>query len=38
MKFIVSYVSVAFEFDGSVQRKERFGYPLPALPPRANMT
>jgi len=25
MKFIVSYVSVAFEFDGSVQRKERFG-------------
>jgi ATP-dependent DNA helicase RecG len=31
MKFIVSYVSVAFEFDGSVQRKERFAYPLPAL-------
>jgi len=31
MKFIVSYISVAFEFDGSVQRKERFAYPLPAL-------
>ena len=31
MKFIISYVSVAFEFDGSIQRKERFGYPLPAL-------
>ena len=23
--------SVAFEFDGSIQRKERFAYPLPAL-------
>ena len=23
--------SVAFEFDGSLQRKERFAYPLPAL-------
>jgi ATP-dependent DNA helicase RecG len=31
MKFIVSYISVAFEFDGSLQRKERFAYPLPAL-------
>ena len=24
MKFIVSHISVAFEFDGSIQRKERF--------------
>ena len=31
MKFIVSHISVAFEFDGSIQRKERFVYPLPAL-------
>src|SRR4030065_331986 len=31
MKFIISYISVAFEFDGSIKRKERFGYPLPAL-------
>jgi ATP-dependent DNA helicase RecG len=31
MKFIVSYISVAFEFDGSLRRKERFGYPLPAI-------
>ena len=31
MTFIVSHISVAFEFDGSVQRKERFAYPLPAL-------
>jgi len=31
MKFIVSYISVAFEFDGSIQRKERFGYPLAAI-------
>jgi ATP-dependent DNA helicase RecG len=31
MKFVVSYISVAFEFDGSIQRKERFAYPLPAL-------
>lgn len=31
MRFIVSYVSVAFEFDGSIHRKERFAYPLPAL-------
>ena len=31
MKFIISYISVAFEFDGSIQRKERFAYPLPAL-------
>lgn len=31
MKFIVSYISVAFTFDGSLQRKERFAYPLPAL-------
>ena len=28
MKFIVSYISVVFESDGSIQRKERFGYPL----------
>jgi predicted HTH transcriptional regulator len=26
MKFIVSHVSVAFTFDGSLQRKERFAY------------
>jgi len=31
MKFIVSYISVAFEFDGSLRRKERFAYPLPAI-------
>lgn len=31
MRFIVSHVSVAFSFDGSLQRKERFAYPLPAL-------
>ena len=31
MKFIVSHISVAFEFDGSIQRKERFAYPLPAI-------
>ncbi len=31
MKFIVSHISVAFEFDGSIHRKERFAYPLPAL-------
>ena len=31
MQFIVSHISVAFEFDGSIQRKERFAYPLPAL-------
>lgn len=31
MKFIVSYISVAFEFDGSIQHKERFGYPLAAI-------
>ena len=31
MVFIVSHISVAFEFDGSIQRKERFAYPLPAL-------
>lgn len=31
MTFIVSHISVAFEFDGSIQRKERFAYPLPAL-------
>ena len=29
MKFIISYISVAFEFDGSIQRKERFAYPYP---------
>jgi ATP-dependent DNA helicase RecG len=31
MKFIVSHISVAFAFDGGLQRKERFAYPLPAL-------
>ena len=31
MKFVVSHIGVAFEFDGSLQRKERFFYPLPAL-------
>ena len=31
MKFIVSHINVAFAFDGSLQRKERFAYPLPAL-------
>ena len=31
MAFIISHISVAFEFDGSIQRKERFAYPLPAL-------
>lgn len=31
MKFIVSHISVAFEFDGSIKRKERFAYPLPAI-------
>ena len=31
MKFIISHISVAFAFDGSLQRKERFAYPLPAL-------
>ncbi len=31
MKFIVSHISVAFSFDGSLQRTERFAYPLPAL-------
>jgi ATP-dependent DNA helicase RecG len=31
MKFIISYIGVSFEFDGSLQRKERFAYPLPAI-------
>ena len=31
MRFIVSHVSVSFHFDGGLQRKERFAYPLPAL-------
>lgn len=31
MKFLVSHISVAFSFDGSLQRQERFAYPLPAL-------
>ena len=31
MRFIVSYVPVAFEITGAVHRKERFAYPLPAL-------
>ncbi|MDP1904066.1 MAG: putative DNA binding domain-containing protein [Pseudomonadota bacterium] len=29
MNFIVSHIAVAFEFDGSIQRKERFAYPWP---------
>lgn len=28
MKFIVSHLKVSFEFDGALQRKERFAYPL----------
>jgi ATP-dependent DNA helicase RecG len=31
MRFILSYVPVAFEITGAVHRKERFAYPLPAL-------
>jgi ATP-dependent DNA helicase RecG len=31
MKCIVSHISVAFEFDGGLRRKERFSHPLPAL-------
>lgn len=31
MKFNITYISVAFDFDGSIRRKERFGYPLPAI-------
>ena len=31
MRFIVSYVPVAFEITGAVRRTERFAYPLPAL-------
>lgn len=31
MNLRVSHISVAFEFDGSIQRKERFAYPLSAL-------
>lgn len=31
MRFIVSYVPVAFEITGAVHRKERFAYPLAAL-------
>ena len=31
MKFIISYIAVAFEIDGSIKRKERFAYPLPAV-------
>ena len=31
MAFIVSHISVAFEFDGNIQRQERFAYPLAAL-------
>jgi ATP-dependent DNA helicase RecG len=31
MKFVVSYIPVAFDFDGSLQRKERFAYPLAAV-------
>jgi len=31
MKFIINYIKVAFEFDGSLERKEIFEYPIPAL-------
>ncbi len=31
MTFIISHVSVSFEFNGTLQRKERFAYPLTAL-------
>lgn len=31
MRFIVSYVPVAFEITGAIHRTERFAYPLPAL-------
>ncbi|MCP3888335.1 MAG: ATP-dependent DNA helicase, partial [Desulfobulbaceae bacterium] len=31
MQFLVSHISVSFEFDGIIKRKERFAYPLPAL-------
>ena len=31
MKFIVSHINVAFIFNGSLQRTERFAYPLLAL-------
>jgi ATP-dependent DNA helicase RecG len=31
MKCIIANIRVAFEFDGSLQRKERFAYPLAAL-------
>ncbi len=31
MRFMISYIPVSFSFDGSLQRKERLAYPLPAL-------
>ncbi|MCA1793866.1 MAG: putative DNA binding domain-containing protein [Desulfobacteraceae bacterium] len=31
MKFILSHIKVSFEFDGALQRKERFAYPLTAI-------
>ena len=31
MTFIVSHIRAAFEFDGCIQRNERFAFPLPAL-------
>ncbi|MCI5192050.1 MAG: winged helix-turn-helix transcriptional regulator [Candidatus Electrothrix sp. AU1_5] len=31
MKFIIANIRVAFAFDGSLQRQERFAYPLAAL-------
>ncbi|WP_339136094.1 MAG: RNA-binding domain-containing protein [Candidatus Electrothrix sp. GW3-4] len=31
MKYIIANIRVAFAFDGSLQRKERFSYPLAAL-------
>ncbi len=31
MKYIIANIRVGFEFDGSLQRKERFAYPLAAL-------
>jgi ATP-dependent DNA helicase RecG len=31
MRFMISHIPVSFSFDGSLQRKERLAYPLPAL-------
>jgi ATP-dependent DNA helicase RecG len=37
MKFIISYISVAFEFDGSIQRKERFATRCPPCAKHCSM-